>query len=97
VTVTGVPTPYQESAFLIRNYIDVDKFLVQDQNQIVNPRAMRLEGYLKSVAYEFNDKFINNNHATGNADALVGIRARLDDPTTYGSRTDCKISAARVT
>src|SRR5690349_15474209 len=51
-SVSGTPTPYQEQAYILRNVIDVDKFLVMDQNQIVDPRAAQTEAYLKAVAYD---------------------------------------------
>lgn len=83
--VTGIPQQFQEQAFVIRNTIEVDHLMVEDQNQIVEPRGARLGAYLRSVAYDFNDKYINNDHTTGNADAIVGLRARLDDWAKYGT------------
>lgn len=97
-TTSGTPTPFQEQAYIMRNYIDVDKYLVLDQNEITDPRAAQVGAYLKSVAYDFNDKFINNFHdGTGNANAIVGIRARLDNPTVYGTRSAAKIDAGGTT
>jgi hypothetical protein len=95
-TVSGTPTPFEEQVYILRNYIDVDKALVIDQNQIVDPRAAQLDHYLRSVAFDVNFKFINNNHNTGDIDAPVGIRKRLDAPDTYGTRADCKIDAGAV-
>lgn len=92
-SASGTPTPYQESAYIIRNVIDVDKFLVLDENQIVDPRAAQLDAYLKAVAYDFNFKFFDNNHVTGDVDALVGIRARIDNGTQFGVRSENKIDA----
>jgi hypothetical protein len=77
--------------------VDVDKTLVEDVNQIVDPQGFQAEMVLKGIAYDFNDKFVNNNHTAGNAKAIVGIRARLDDPTTFGTRADCKIDATGAT
>lgn len=95
-TVSGTPTPYQEQAYILRNYIDVDKVLVQDRNQIVDPRAAQTAAYLKAQAYDFNDKFINNNHTSGNVKAVVGLRARIDNGTTYGVRSENKINGNAV-
>jgi hypothetical protein len=92
-TVSAVPEQFQESAFLIRNIIAIDHLMEEEENQIVNPRAFQLSAYLKSVAHDVNNMFINNNHNSGDKDAIVGIRARIDNPTIYGSRTDCKIDA----
>lgn len=96
VVTSGTPSPYQEQAFILRNEIQVDKVLVEDENQITDPRAAQTEAYLKSVAYDFNDKFINNDHVTGNADAIVGLRGRIDNGGTYGVRSENKINAGGV-
>lgn len=94
--VNATPTPFQEQVYLIRNAIDTDKKLVQAQGQIADPRGIRLEAYLRSVRLDVNDKFINNSHTTGDSDAFVGIRARLDDPTRYGCESELKIDAGAV-
>ena len=96
VTTKGTPTPYQEQVFLIRNYIDVDKFIVEDENQIVEPRALQTQIYLKALTYDINYKFFKNDHITGDVNAPVGIRARIDDTLTgnkYGVRPENRIDA----
>lgn len=93
--VNGTPTPYQEQAYIIRNSLETDKLFIQDQNQIVDPRASRLEAYLKAVAYDFNDKVINNTTVT-NSKALVGFRSRIDNAATYGVRSENKINGGGV-
>lgn len=96
-TVTsGTPTPFQEQAYILRNEIQVDKVLVNDQNAIVDPRAAQVEAFLKAAAYDFNFKFIGNNHVTGDSDAFVGLRYRLDNYATYGVRSENKIDAGAV-
>ncbi len=95
-STSGTPTPYQEQAYIMRNVIDVDKFLVQDQNQIVDPRATQLGAYLKAVSYDFNHKFIKNDHVTGDAKAIVGLRYRIDNGSTFGVRSANKIDAGAV-
>jgi hypothetical protein len=95
-TITGAPTPYQEAAYLLRNYIDVDKYLVQDQNQILDPRVAQLQAYLRAQAFDFNFKFINNTPALEN-DSFRGIRYRIDNPTNYGIPTANKIDAGGTT
>jgi hypothetical protein len=92
----GTPTPYQEMAYIIRNNIDVDKYLTLDQNAIGDVRGTQLAAYLKAVAYDFNDKFINNDHVTGNADALIGLKYRINNGTTYGVRAMNLIDAGGV-
>lgn len=96
-TVTsGTPTPFQEQAYIVRNAIDVDRFLVQDKNAIQDPRVVQMQAYLKALAYDMNDKFINNNHVTGDSKAPVGLRYRLDNPTTYGVTSEMLIDGSGV-
>jgi len=96
-TVTsGTPTPFSEQGYMVRNAIDVDHFLVEDRNSIQDPRGVQIEGFLAALSYDFNDKFINNDHVTGDDDAPVGVRARLDNPTTYGTLSELKIDAGAV-
>jgi hypothetical protein len=90
--VKGAAVPFEESAFIIRNLIEVDHAMVEDESQIVDPRAFHMQAYLKAVAYDFNDKFINNTPVL-NGDAIVGIRCRLDNPTVYGALAASKIDA----
>src|SRR6185437_5996509 len=96
VTTLGTPTPYQEQAYVMRNNIDVDKIYVEDENAITDPRGAQLAAYLKSVTYDFNNKFINNDHATGDANAFVGIKARIDGGLQYGVWNKAKIDAGGV-
>jgi hypothetical protein len=95
-TVSATPTPFQEQAYLLRNYIDTDKVLVMDQNQIADPRGVQLEAFLKAAAYDFNDKFVNNTHTAGDKNAIVGIRARIDNGSTFGVRSENKIDGGGV-
>lgn len=93
-TVTkAVPTPFQEQAYIASNAIDIDTKILDDVNRINDPFSVQLQVYLETLAYDFNDKFINNNHITGDQDAPVGIRWRLDNPTDYGIPTEMKLDA----
>jgi len=94
--VSGTPTPYQEQAYVVRNAIDVDRFLVEDQNQIVDPRGAQADAYLESLNYDINDKWINNDHITGEDDAFVGMRFRLDNAAAFGLQTEMKIDGGGV-
>ncbi len=96
-TVTsGTPTPFMEQAYIVRNAIDVDRVLVEDENQIVDPRGAQIDAYLESFTRTFNDIFINNTQSTGDINAPVGIRARLDNATQYGVRSANKIDAGAI-
>lgn len=96
VTTKGTPTPYQEQVYIIRNYIDVDKFIVEDENQIVEPRAIQAQAYLRALTYDFNYKFLKNDHVTGDANAPVGLRFRIDNGATFGVRSENKINGGAV-
>lgn len=92
-TTSATPSAFQEQAYVIRNYIDTDKLLVQDQNQIADPRGIQLAAFLKAASYDFNFKFIENDHSTGDSDAFVGIRERIDSYTAWGVNSANKIDA----
>ncbi len=93
VTTKGTPTAYQEQAYIIRNYIDVDKFLVEEENAIVDPRAVQTEAYLKALTYDMNYKFFKNDHVTGDQNAPVGIRYRINNGGIFGVRPENLINA----
>jgi hypothetical protein len=82
----GTPTPFDAQAYIIRNKIQVDKFIDTDQNQIGDPMGNQVAAWAWAQAYDFNDKFINNSHITGDPHAIVGLRARLDNASTFGIR-----------
>jgi len=94
-TVTsGTASPYQEQAYILSNAFDMDRFILEDMNAVGNPMAVQVDAWLKAVNYDLTDKFFNNNHLSGDADAPVGIRERLDSASTWQTNTSCKISAA---
>jgi hypothetical protein len=96
VSVHAQPTPYQEQVYIFRNYVDVDKYILMDQNRITDPRASQTKMVLKGLTYDFNFKFFKNDHITGDVNAPVGIRARIDDAASankFGVRPENKIDA----
>lgn len=96
VTIKGVPVPWQEQIYTTRNYVDVDKLLVRDQNRIVDPRSQEADIVLKALAYDLNYRFINNEHVNGDKNCFVGIRSRIDNGSVYGVRAENKLDAAGV-
>jgi hypothetical protein len=96
VTASTTASPFQEQVYILSNNIDMDRLFTVDQNSVGDPRAVQANGMLKSWSYDITDKFINNNHNSGNSDSIVGIRQRLDSPTTWGIDTNCKIDASGV-
>lgn len=93
VTTKGTPTPYSEQLYLIRNYIDVDEVYVEEENSIVDPRAAQVEAWLKALSYDFNDKFFNNDHITGDKNAPVGLKYRINNGSIFGVRPENIINA----
>jgi hypothetical protein len=96
ITTKGTPTPYQEQVYLIRNYIDVDKMLVDEENAIVDPRATQVAAYLQSLTYDFNTKFFNNDHITGDPNSFVGLKYRIANGGTFGVRPENLINGGSV-
>src|SRR5260221_6467 len=96
VSLHSLPTPYQEQVFLMTNYVDLDKYIVRDQNAITDPRASQAKIVLKALTYDINFKFFKNDHTSGDANAPVGLRARMDDAASankWGVRPENKIDA----
>ncbi len=96
VTTKGTPTAYQEQAYIIRNYIDVDKFLVEEENAIVDPRGVQTDAYLKALTYDLNYKFLKNDHIAGDVNAPIGLRWRIDNGGVFGVRPENKIDGGGV-
>jgi hypothetical protein len=95
-TASGTAQPFQEQAYIMSNTIDIDRLLMMDVNQIGDPSAVQVDMWLKAASYDYTDKFFNNNHTSGDPKMVIGIRQRLDDPTTWGTNTACKINAGGV-
>ncbi len=94
VSVHAQPTPYQEQAFIMTNYVDLDKYIVRDKNAITDPRANQAKIVLKALTYDINFKYFKNDHVIGDTNAPVGIRARIDDAASlnrWGVRPENKI------
>ena len=94
VSVKATPTTYTEQVYTFRNYVDIDKLLVRDKNQITDPRATQASAMMKAVAYDFNDKFINNDHVSGDENSLIGINYRIIN--AKGVRSENKIDGGGV-
>jgi hypothetical protein len=92
-TTKGVPKGFAEQAYIMSNNIDIDTVLLDDQNSVQDPFNIQLTHYLGMVTYQFNDLVINNNHITGDPDAPIGLRWRLDNPTLFDIPTEMKIDA----
>jgi hypothetical protein len=99
-TITrGKPTPYQEQMYLVRNQFQIDSKFIGEQNAITNPLDVQIEAWMEAFGYDFNQKFINNGHsaALGNdPNAPIGLRCRLDNPSSYGVISEMKIGAGGI-
>lgn len=92
------PTPFEERAFLIRHMITTDRKFLRDRNSIGNPHAFQVAAFLEGMAYDFNYRFFNNRWTGTNAEpnCFVGLRERLDDNATWGTKSENKINGNGV-
>jgi len=72
----GTTEPLSEQVCLLGGYIDIAKELVQAKNQIVNQRALQTQMFVTSMAYKFNDMFINGIPTSAPKD-MVGLWYRI--------------------
>lgn len=95
VAVKGKPKSYEEQMYLLRNKITVDHVLLDQPNNIIDPVEAQVQMYLEGFAYDFNDKFINNDPTSnvgGNSvDAFPGLAYRLNNPNQYDIPTEMVI------
>lgn len=69
----------QERVAFLGGYIDIPKEYVNAKNQVVNQRALQTEMFVTSMAYKFNDMFINGNPVSGDEDEMVGLHYRFNN------------------
>jgi len=96
--VKGKPKQYEEQMFLLRNKITIDKVLLDQPNNIIDPVDAQVQMFLEGFAYDFNDKFINNDptsSAPGNSpDCFPGLKYRLNNPTQFDMASDMTLNSA---
>lgn len=96
--VKGKPKQYEEQMFLLRNKITIDKVLLDQPNNIIDPVDAQVQMFLEGFAYDFNDKFINNDptsSAPGNSpDCFPGLKYRLSNPQQFDMASDMTINSA---
>lgn len=95
VAIKGKPKSYEEQMYLLRNKITVDHVLLDQPNNIVDPVEAQVQMFLEGFAYDFNDKFVNNDPtstAPGNSpDAFPGLAYRLNNYAQFDIPTDCNV------
>jgi len=72
----GLTENLQERVAFLGGYIDIPKEYIKAKNQVVNQRALQTEMFVTSMAYKFNDMFINGN-PTSNDKEMVGLHYRF--------------------
>jgi hypothetical protein len=93
VAVRGKPKSYEEQMYLVRNKILVDQVLLNQPTNIIDPIEAQVQIFLEGFAYDFNDKFINNNPITGNVDCFPGLDYRLNNASDFDIPSEMSIVA----
>jgi hypothetical protein len=96
VAVKGKPKSYEESLYLVRNKILVDHVLLDQPTNIIDPIEAQVQIFLEGFAYDFNDKFINNDPSSvsaGNtADCFPGLAYRMNNTSDYDIPTEMDLA-----
>ncbi len=74
---TGTTEPITEGISLLGGNIDIDKEMVEGNQTIEDLRTIQTTLKTKSMAYDFNDNFING-AIVSDADNFDGLKARCD-------------------
>lgn len=76
-TITGgTRDSVTEAVFHMAGAVDIDKTEMRDKRIRGNLLKDRTDDAIKAAVFEFNDKFVNGDHAT-NEDTIEGIKVRL--------------------
>jgi hypothetical protein len=99
VAVRGRPKSYEEQMYLIRNKILVDHILLDQPTNIIDPIEAQVQIFLEGFAYDFNDKFVNNNPVSGNVDCFPGLSYRMDNFADFDipSEMDLSVPTSQAT
>jgi len=99
-TFKSKPKSYEEQLYILRNKLTVDRRILDQPNAIVDPVESQIQMFLEGFAYDFNDKFINNNPAStaaGNsADCFPGLNYRLNNAAEYDIPTEMVIQSQNL-
>jgi hypothetical protein len=95
--VKGKPKSYEEQLFLMRNMITVDHVLLDQPDAIIDPVDAQVKMFMEGFAYDFNDKFVNNDPtslvAGNSADCFPGLKYRLDNWPQFDISVDMNIAS----
>lgn len=99
-TFKSKPKSYEEQLYILRNKLTVDRRILDQPNAIVDPVESQIQMFLEGFAYDFNDKFINNNPAStaaGNsADCFPGLNYRLNNASDYDIPSEMIITSQNI-
>jgi len=99
-TFKSKPKSYEEQLYILRNKLTVDRRILDQPNAIVDPVESQIQMFLEGFAYDFNDKFINNDPtstATGNSqDCFPGLNYRLKNFADYDIPSEMIISSQNI-
>lgn len=89
---------HQESAYLIRENVKIDKRFVSMKGLLTNPIEVQMKGLLEAWARRLNTDAVQNDplSPTGNKLAPIGWLPRMLNPTKYGHVAECAINCAGV-
>jgi hypothetical protein len=94
------PKSYEEQLYILRNKLTVDRRILDQPNAIVDPVESQIQMFLEGFAYDFNDKFINNDptsNAAGNSpDCFPGIAYRLKNLAEYDIPGDLVVTSQNI-
>lgn len=96
--VKGKPSQYEEQSYVLSNQWQIPADSLDDELNWYDPIETQLDGWMEAKACQLNWNWINNSQADGvstmDEDAPVGLRTRLDNPTTYKLPSEMKINGA---
>jgi len=85
-----------ESAFMIRNYIEVDHLMLKQVPKPINsPIDISIKGWTESLSFAVTDTFFNNT-PTANPKAIIGLRHRVANYARYDVKSGVDISGGGV-
>ena len=95
--VKGKPKSYEEQLFIMRNMITVDHVLLDQPDAIIDPVDAQVQMFMEGFAYDFNDKFVNNDPtsliAGNSSDCFPGLKYRLDNWQQFDIAADMNIAS----
>src|SRR3569833_3281350 len=93
-TITkGTPTPWQEQLYIVSSQFQMEKRLLREKNAIQDPMEIQFNAWMEAWAYTWNNIFFNNKHdGTGDNNAPVGLKARINNPQQFGVASDMSVN-----